>query len=109
MDEERLKNGGTVLTKSIFEEQLGVSGKFVSRNAISIKKLTDIYATALDYDRNALTTKDFFAKVQNKMHYAVHRHTASELIYERADAEKTRIWGCIHGKTPLTEKIKRAM
>ena len=52
------------------------------------QKLTDIYATSLDYDRNALTTKEFFAKVQNKMHYAVHRHTAAELIYERADAEK---------------------
>ena len=47
-----------------------------------------IYATALDYDRTAKTTKQFFAKVQNKMHYAVHGHTAAELIYERADADK---------------------
>ena len=52
------------------------------------QKITDIYATALDYDRTAQTTKQFFAKVQNKMHYAVHGHTAAELIYERADAEK---------------------
>ena len=52
------------------------------------QKITDIYATALDYDRTAKTTKHFFAKVQNKMHYAVHGHTAAELIYERADADK---------------------
>ena len=52
------------------------------------QKITDIYATARDYDRTAQTTKQFFAKVQNKMHYAVHGHTAAELIYERADAEK---------------------
>ena len=52
------------------------------------QKITDIYATALDYDRTAKATKQFFAKVQNKMHYAVHRHTAAELIYERADAGK---------------------
>lgn len=52
------------------------------------QKITDIYATALDYDRTVKTTKQFFAKVQNKMHYAVHGHTAAELIYERADADK---------------------
>ena len=53
------------------------------------QKITDIYATALDYDRTAKTTQQFFAKVQNKMHYAqIHGHTAAELIYERADAEK---------------------
>ena len=52
------------------------------------QKITDIYATALDYDRTAKTTKQFFAKVQNKMHYAVHGHTAAKLIYERADADK---------------------
>ena len=52
------------------------------------QKITDIYATALDYDRTAKRIKQFFAKVQNKMHYAVHGHTAAELIYERADADK---------------------
>ena len=52
------------------------------------QKITDIYATALGYDRTAKTTKQFFAKVQNKMHYAVHGHTVAELIYERADADK---------------------
>ena len=52
------------------------------------QKITDIYATALDYDRTEKTTKHFFAKVQNKMHYAVYGHTTAELIYERADADK---------------------
>jgi len=52
------------------------------------QKVTDIYATSIDYDPSAKTTKDFFKKVQNKLHYAVHRHTASELIVKRADAKK---------------------
>ena len=88
MDEERLKNGGTVLTKKYFEEQLERIREIRISERNFYQKLTDIYATSLDYDRNALTTKEFFAKVQNKMHYAVHGHTAAELIYERADADK---------------------
>jgi hypothetical protein len=52
------------------------------------QKITDIYATAMDYDKTSPLTREFFAKVQNKMHYAVHGHTAAELIYERADADK---------------------
>ena len=88
MDEERLKNGGTVLTKIYFEEQLERIREIRISERNFYQKLTDIYATSLDYDRNALTTKEFFAKVQNKMHYAVHGHTAAELIYERADADK---------------------
>ena len=88
MDEERLKNGGTVLTKKYFEEQLERIREIRISERNFYQKLTDIYATSLDYDRNALTTKEFFAKEQNKMHYAVHRHTAAELIVERADANK---------------------
>ena len=52
------------------------------------QKITDIYATSMDYDPNAPTTKEFFAKVQNKLHYAVHGHTAAELIVKRADSTK---------------------
>ena len=88
MDEERLKNGGTVLTKKYFEEQLERIREIRISERNFYQKLTDIYATSLDYDRNALTTKEFFAKVQNKMHYAVHGHTAAELIIDRANAEK---------------------
>lgn len=88
MDEERLKNGGSILTEKYFEEQLEKIREIRLSERRFYQKLTDIYATAMDYDKNAKTTKDFFAKVQNKMHYAVHHHTAAELIVERADADK---------------------
>ncbi len=88
MDEERLKNGGTVLTEKYFEEQLEKIREIRLSERRFYQKITDIYATALDYDPTAKTTRDFFAKVQNKMHFAVHGHTAAEVIYERADAER---------------------
>ncbi len=87
MDDERLKNGGTVLTEKYFEEQLEKIREIRISERKFYQKITDIYATALDYDRTAATTKEFFAKVQNKMHFAVHGHTAAEVIYERANAE----------------------
>lgn len=107
MDEDRLKNGGTVLTKKYFEEQLERIREIRISERNFYQKLTDIYATSLDYDRNALTTKEFFAKVQNKMHYAVHRHTAAELIYERADAEKPHM-GLHTWKDAPNGKIKKS-
>ena len=107
MDEERLKNGGTVLTKKYFEEQLERIREIRISERNFYQKLTDIYATSMDYDRNALTTKEFFAKVQNKMHYAVHRHTAAELIYERADAEKPHM-GLHTWKDAPNGKIKKS-
>ena len=88
MDAERLKNGGTVLTEQYFEEQLEKIREIRLSERKFYQKITDIYATALDYDRTAKTTKEFFAKVQNKMHFAVHGHTAAEVIYTRANAEK---------------------
>ena len=88
MDDERLKNDGTLLGKKYFEEQLQRIREIRLSERKFYQKITDIFATALDYDRTAKTTKQFFAKVQNKMHYAVHGHTAAELIYERADADK---------------------
>lgn len=88
MDDERLKNGGTVLTDKYFEEQLEKIREIRLSERRFYQKITDIYATALDYDKTAKTTKEFFAKVQNKMHFAVHGHTAAEVIYERANAEK---------------------
>ena len=88
MDEERLKNGGSVLTVEYFDRLLEQIREIRLSERRFYQKITDIYATSLDYDRTAATTKQFFAKVQNKMHYAVHGHTAAELIYERADAEK---------------------
>ena len=88
IDDERLKNGGSVLTTEYFDRLLEQIREIRLSERRFYQKRTDIYATALDYDRTARTTKQFFAKVQNKMHYAVHGHTAAELIYERADAEK---------------------
>lgn len=88
MDEERLKNGGSVLTVEYFDRLLEQIREIRLSERRFYQKITDIYATSLDYDRTASTTKQFFAKVQNKMHYAVHGHTAAELIYERANAEK---------------------
>ncbi len=88
MDDERLKNGGSVLTVEYFDRLLEQIREIRLSERRFYQKITDIYATSLDYDLTAKTTKQFFAKVQNKMHYAVHGHTAAELIYERADAEK---------------------
>ena len=88
MDVERLKNGGSVLTKEYFEKQLEKIREIRISERRFYQKITDIYATALDYDPAAPTTKRFFAAVQNKMHFSVHGQTAAEVIYTRADAEK---------------------
>ena len=88
MDEERLKSGGSILAEQYFEEQLEKIREIRLSERKFYQKITDIYATALDYDRTAKATKDFFAKVQNKMHFAVHGNTAAEVIYRRADADK---------------------
>ena len=88
MDEERLKNGGTILTKDYFEKQLEKVREIRLSERRFYQKITDIYATSIDYDPKAKATRRFFAAVQNKMHYSIHRHTAAELIYERADAQK---------------------
>ena len=88
MDEERLKYGGTVLTKDYFEKQLEKIREIRLSERRFYQKITDLYATALDYDPSANATKRFFAAVQNKLHYAVHGQTAAEVIVDRADAEK---------------------
>lgn len=88
MDKERLKKFGTILTKDYFEKQLEVIREIRLSERRFYQKITDIYSTALDYDPTANTTRDFFKKVQNKLHWAIHGHTAAELIYSRADAEK---------------------
>ena len=77
MDDERLKNGGSVLTVEYFDRLLEQIREIRLSERRFYQKMTDIYATALDYDRTAKTTKQFFAKVQNKMRYAVHGHAAA--------------------------------
>lgn len=88
MDEERLKYGGTVLTEDYFERQLAKIREIRLSERRFYQKITDIYATALDYDPSAKATKRFFAAIQNKLHYSVHGQTAAEVVYHRADATK---------------------
>ncbi|MDD4280591.1 MAG: virulence RhuM family protein [Candidatus Sumerlaeales bacterium] len=87
MDVDRLKKGH-MFTDEYFERQLQQIREIRLSERKFYQKVTDLYATAFDYDKDAKTTKLFFQTVQNKMHFAVHRHTAAELIYERADAAK---------------------
>ena len=87
MDVERLKKGH-MFTDEYFERQLQQIREIRLSERKFYQKVTDLYATAFDYDKDAKTTRLFFRTVQNKMHYAVHRHTAAELIVERADANK---------------------
>ena len=87
MDKERLKKGH-MFTDEYFERQLENIREIRLSERKFYQKITDLYATAFDYDKDAGTTRRFFQTVQNKMHWAVHRHTAAELIVERANAEK---------------------
>ena len=87
MDDERLKRG-TYLTDKYFEEQLERVREIRASERKFYQKITDLYATAIDYDKTAAATRRFYASVQNKMHYAVHGHTAAELIVSRADSQK---------------------
>ena len=84
MDDERLKQGGNLYFRELLQRIRDIRSS--ERNFY--QQVTDIYATSVDYDPRAKMTKLFFSTVQNKMHYAVHEHTAAELIYERVDNEK---------------------
>lgn len=91
MDDERLKNDGTILGKKYFEEQLQRIREIRLSERKFYQKITDIYATAIDYDVTAKATQRFFATVQNKLHWAIHGNTAAELIVNRANHEKERM------------------
>ena len=88
MDDERLKNGGSVLTEKYFDKLLEKIREIRMSERKFYQKITDIYATSLDYDTSAKTTKRFFAAIQNKMHYSIHGQTAAEVIYIRANADR---------------------
>jgi len=88
MDDERIKSGGSILTDQYFEEQLQRIREIRLSERKFYQKITDIYATAIDYDLTAKATRRFFATVQNKLHWAIHGHTAAEVIAGRADAGK---------------------
>lgn len=84
LDDERLKSGGSRYFRELLQRVRDIRSS--ERNLY--QQVTDIYATAIDYDPKAEITREFFATVQNKMHYAAHQHTAAEVIYERVDGEK---------------------
>lgn len=103
MDGERLKSGGSVLTEDFFERQLEKIREIRLSERKFYQKITDIYATSLDYDTSATATKRFFAAVQNKLHFAIHGQTAAEVIVSRADHRQENMgltgWeGAPHGK-----------
>ena len=90
LDKKRLENG-SFLNENYFEELLAEIREIRLSERKFYQKVTDIYATSLDYNKDAVSTKAFFAKVQNKLHFAIHGHTASELIHKRVDSSKDKM------------------
>lgn len=88
MDDERLKNGGSILSDHYFEEQLQRVREIRLSERKFYQKIADIYATSLDYDVSSTATKRFFSTVQNKLHWAIHGQTAAEVIVDRANHQK---------------------
>jgi len=106
MDDERIKAGGSILTEQYFEEQLQRVREIRLSERKFYQKITDIYATAIDYDVTAQATQRFFATVQNKLHWAIHGQTAAEVIYHRADASKDQM-GLTSWKDAPLRKIQK--
>jgi hypothetical protein len=106
MDDERIKAGGSILTEQYFEEQVQRVREIRLSERKFYQKVTDIYATAIDYDVTAQATQRFFATVQNKLHWAIHGQTAAEVIYNRADASKA-LMGLTSWKDAPLGKIQK--
>ena len=106
MDDERIKSGGSILTEQYFEEQLQRIREIRLSERKFYQKITDIYATAIDYDVTAQATKRFFATVQNKLHWAIHGQTAAEVIVNRANAKKQHM-GLTSWKDAPSGKIQK--
>ena len=105
IDRKRMENGA-FLDEDYFERLLEEIREIRLSERRFYQKITDIYATAMDYNPESPTTKEFFAKVQNKMHYAVHQHTAAELIYHRADHTKEHMGLTTWEKSPSGKIVK---
>lgn len=105
LDNKRLENG-SYLNKNYFDNLLAEIREIRLSERNFYQKITDIYATSLDYDKDAKLTRDFFAKVQNKLHYAIHKNTAPELIVERADAKKENMGLTSWKNSPAGKIIK---
>jgi hypothetical protein len=106
MDDERIKSGGSILTEKYFEEQLERIREIRLSERKFYQKITDIYATSVDYDVSAQATKRFFATVQNKLHWAIHGQTAAEVIVDRVDHKKQNM-GLTTWKDAPTGKIQK--
>ncbi|MDD3843015.1 MAG: virulence RhuM family protein [Bacteroidales bacterium] len=105
IDKKRMENG-TFLNEDYFEHLLAEIREIRLSKRRFYQKITDIYATALDYNKDAVITNEFFAKVQNKLHYAVHGHTAAELIMSRANAEREHMGLTSWEKIPVGKIVK---
>lgn len=105
IDRQRMENG-TFLNEDYFEQLLAEIREIRLSERRFYQKITDIYATSVDYNKDAPTTKQFFASVQNKLHFAIHQHTAAELIYERADSEKPNMGLTSWAKSPDGKILK---
>ena len=106
LDKSRLENG-QVFDEEYFEHLLDEIREIRASERKFYQKITDIYSTAVDYSADAVTTKEFFATVQNKLHYAIHGHTAAELIMDRADHTKNHM-GLTTWKNAPSGKIVRS-
>lgn len=106
MDDERLKNSGSILTEKYFEQLLERIREIRLSERRFYQKITDIYATSIDYDSNSKKTMEFFKIVQNKMHYAITGNTAAEIIYNRADSNKEHMGLKTWGAAPNGKIIK---
>jgi hypothetical protein len=105
IDKERMENG-SFLAEDYFEELLEEIREIRLSERRFYQKITDIYATSVDYNVDAPTTREFFAKVQNKLHFAIHGHTAAELIMGRADSEKKNMGLTSWKKAPKGKIVK---
>ena len=105
LDKKRMENG-SFLNEDYFEHLLEEIREIRLSERRFYQKITDIYATSVDYNKNAPTTKAFFARVQNKLHFAIHGHTAAELIVERADSTKTNMGLSIWENAPDGKILK---
>lgn len=106
LDKKRMENG-SFLGENYFERLLEEIREIRLSERLFYQKITDIYATSIDYNNDAPTTRNFFAKVQNKLHYAIHGHTAAELIVKRADSQKQNM-GLTHWENSPEGKILKS-
>lgn len=106
LDKSRLENG-QIFDEEYFEHLLEEIREIRMSERKFYQKITDIYTTSVDYSKDAKTTKDFFANVQNKLHWAIHKHTAAELIVERADAQKSHM-GLTNWRKAPNGKIEKS-